>query len=148
ADRPGAAAHGARGLSGAGPGTPTAAGARGTVRRRGGWGPRGARGDRAASGLGGDGRGLQGDADLVAGEGGGGLQRGAAGEAALLAGVLGRGRGADAGVAERVGGRTVVLRLEGGGLGHTVDGEVAVHGDLRAGALDAAADEGPCRLVR
>src|SRR5699024_8122008 len=72
-----------------------------------------------------DGLDLEGDADLVAHEHAAGLQGGVPGEVELLAGDLGLGGEADAGGAEGVGGRAVVLDLEGGGLGHAVDGEVA-----------------------
>src|SRR5690606_37204827 len=90
---------------------------------------------------------LHGDADLVADEHTAGLEGRLPGEAELLAGDLGAGGETDAFVAEGVGGRTVVLDREGGGLGHAVDGEVAEDGELLAAALDAGADEGPGRLV-
>src|SRR5690606_10618976 len=105
-------------------GTPTAAGARSTDRRREARTRAWAR--AAGSGLlglarGRDGRDLERDPDLVADEDATGLEGGVPGEAVLLAGDLGSGGEADAGVAERVGGRAVVLDLEGGGLRHAVD---------------------------
>src|SRR5690606_18822518 len=106
-------------------------------------GSRGERGEAGGASGRGDGGDLHGDADLVADEHAAGLEGRVPGEAELLAGDLGGGGEADALVAEGVGRRAVVLDREGGGLGHAVDREVAVRGELLAAALDAGADEGP-----